>query len=149
MQRLFPLAGLLRLRHLEQDRAAGELAEAHHRSRLLEDRRARTREQLHGSLGNPTNVRGLNALAAARASSRSMLADLDALGRTHATALASAQAAFATARAASIALEKLEVRHTEAVRAEDLRDEQAVLDEISATRWHRDRTESETEGRDA
>ncbi|WP_231556235.1 hypothetical protein [Cryobacterium sp. MLB-32] len=83
-------------------------------------------------------------MAAARASSRSMLADLDALGQGHLATLAQAQSVFDAARAESIGLEKLEARHSAAVAAADLRAEQIVLDEIASTRWHRDQAAHDT-----
>lgn len=138
MKRLFSLAGLLRLRHLQEDQAAIDLAEADARVRDNEARRARARTALSGLAATPTNVAALNAMAAARSSTRSMLADLDALGRNHQVALNQAQTVFDSARAESIGLEKLEARHAAAVLAEDLRAEQTVLDEIASTRWYRD-----------
>ncbi|WP_104138990.1 MULTISPECIES: flagellar export protein FliJ [unclassified Cryobacterium] len=144
MIRHFPLAGLLRLRHLQQDQAASDLAEANARVAANEARRGRARSALSATAITPDTVAAMNAMAAARSSSRSMLADLDALGRNNAASLAEAQAAFDAARAEAIALEKLEVRHHETARAEDLRAEQIVLDEIASTRWHRDRTDTPT-----
>lgn len=139
MKRLFPLAGLLRLRHLEQDEAAGELAAANSRVQDTETRRDRARALLHGGAHSPTSAAAMHAMAAARSSSRSMLADLDALAQGHLATLAQAQTVFDAARAQSIGLEKLEARHTAAVAAADLHAEQIVLDEIASTRWHRDR----------
>ena len=140
MSRLFPLAGLLRLRKLQQDQAALDLAEANARVAALEARHGRARSAL-GALGNsPQSIAALNAMAASRASSRSMLAELDALGRNHQESLDTAQSTYNSARAESVALEKLHARHAAALLAEDLRAEQTVLDEIAGDRWHRDRT---------
>jgi len=138
MKRIFPLAGLLRLRHLQQDEAAVELAAANSRVNDNETRRDRARALVHGGGHSPTSVAAMSALAAARASSRSMLADLDALGQGHQAALAHAQTVFDAARAESVALEKLKARHSAAVIAADLKAEQTVLDEIASTRWHRE-----------
>ncbi|MFC5930090.1 hypothetical protein D6T64_11055 [Cryobacterium melibiosiphilum] len=138
MKRLFPLAGLLRLRHLQQDQASVELAAANTALRAHDERHLHARAALYGLSATPTNMAALSAMAAARASSRSMLGDLDALGRNHQTAVDAAQTVFDSARADSIRLEKLEVRHAEALAAEDLHAEQTVLDEIASTRWHRD-----------
>ena len=144
MSRLFSLAGLLRLRHLQQDQAASDLAEANARVAANEAHRGRARSALSATSITPDTVAAMNAMAAARSSSRSMLADLDALGRSNASTLSEAQAAFGAARAEAIALEKLEVRHHETIRAEDLRAEQIVLDEIASMRWYRDRTDTPT-----
>ncbi|MDJ0378135.1 flagellar FliJ family protein [Cryobacterium sp. PH31-L1] len=146
MSRLFPLAGLLRLRKLQQDQAALDLSEANARVAALQARRGRARSAL-GALGNtPQTIAALNAMAAARSSSRSMLAELDAMGRNHQETLDSAQSNYNAARAESVALEKLHDRHAAAVLAEDLHAEQTVLDEIAGARWHRNRTASLNEG---
>lgn len=138
MNRAFSLTGLLRLRHMQQDEAAGALAAA---NRTAAENSA-VRTETHTAMANiplsATTGAALNAMAAARASSRSMLADLDGLGRGHAVAVAEAQGAFDVARARSIALEKLEVRHAAAWNAEELHGEQSALDEIASARWHRD-----------
>jgi flagellar protein FliJ len=138
MSRAFPLAGLLRLRHLQQDRAAGDLAAAN--SRLHENSvvRDRARTALGGSPTEATSVEALYAVAAARASTRGMLADLDALGRRHSATAAEAQAAFDVARAQALSLEKLELRHSHEVTIEEQHAEQIVIDEIASTSWHRD-----------
>lgn len=142
MSRFFPLAGLLRLRKLQQDQAALDLAEANARVAALQARRGRARSAV-GALGNaPQTVAALNAMAAARSSSRSMLAELDALGRNHQESLDAAQSSYNAARSESVALEKLHDRHNAAVLAEDLHAEQTVLDEIAGARWHRSRSTS-------
>ncbi|SDN02894.1 flagellar FliJ protein [Cryobacterium flavum] len=146
MSRLFPLAGLLRLRKLQQNQAALDLAEANARVAALQARRGRARSAL-GALGNtPQTIAALNAMAAARSSSRSMLAELDAMGRNHQETLDSAQSNYNAARAESVALEKLHDRHAAAVLAEDLHAEQTVLDEIAGARWHRSRSASLNKG---
>ena len=140
MSRLFPLAGLLRLRKLQQDQAALDLAEANARVAALQARRGRARSAL-GVLGNsPQTIAALNAMAAARSSSRSMLAELDAVGRNHQESLETAQSTYNAATAESVALEKLHERHAAALLAADLHAEQIVLDEIAGARWHSART---------
>jgi flagellar FliJ protein len=138
MGRPFPLAGLLRLRHLEEDQAAGELASANARVRESSARRELARTALGGTPTGPTSIESLYAVAAARASTRGMLADLDALGKRHEAAQDDAQTQFDAAKAQSMRLEKLARRHQDSVVAEDLRDEQIILDEIAATSWHRE-----------
>jgi flagellar FliJ protein len=137
MGRAFPLAGLLRLRHLEEDQAAGQLAAANSRLQDSHAERERARAALGATPTGPASVEALYAVAAARASTRGMLADLDALGRRHEAALTEAQDQFDAARAQSMRLEKLAGRHRETVTAEDLRGEQIIIDEIAATAWHR------------
>lgn len=139
MARAFSLAALLRLRHVQQDQAASDLAAAHARERENSSRQLGARSALSSTRSAATTSAHLYAMAAARASSRSMLADLDALGRDNEAAVKSAQAVFDAARAQSVRLEKLENRHTAGVKAEELHAEQTVLDEIASTGWHRGR----------
>ena len=139
MARTFALAGLLRLRHLQQDQAAGDLAAANAVAKANTLRRAQARATLEVLPSSVTGAETLYAVAAARASTRSMLAEMDALGRNHVAAVGEAQAAYDATRAESVSLEKLEGRHGEAVAAEDLHAEQTVLDEIASTSWHRNR----------
>jgi flagellar protein FliJ len=136
MARAFPLAGLLRLRHLEEDQAASHLAAANSRLEESSVRRDRARTALGGSSTEATSVESLYAVAAARASTRGMLADLDALGRRHESAQEEAQTLFDAARAQSMRMEKLARRHQDSVAADELHDEQIIIDEIAATSWH-------------
>ncbi|MEB7447837.1 flagellar FliJ family protein [Arthrobacter koreensis] len=142
MGRNFPLAGLLRLRRLQQDSAAGTLAAANADLR----RAAEARIEAYGSLAatplEAADAATLNAIAAARASSRSMLADLLASEQLKNAAVNTAQAEFQAARARSVGLEKLEAKHSDAVAVEDLRTEQNVLDELAGTAWHRRQKEA-------
>jgi len=69
---------------------------------------------------------------------RSMLADLDSMIYQQQDEADQADDAFKLARAKAIALEKLEAKHVEAVAVEELRAEQAVLDELAGTAWHAD-----------
>ncbi|MFJ2662268.1 flagellar FliJ family protein [Arthrobacter koreensis] len=142
MRRDFPLAGLLRLRRLQQDSAAGTLAAANADLR----RAAEARIEAYGSLAatplEAADAATLNAIAAARASSRSMLADLLASEQLKDAAANTAQAEFQAARARSVGLEKLEAKHSDAVAVEDLRTEQNVLDELAGTAWHRRQKEA-------
>ncbi|WP_026551957.1 flagellar FliJ family protein [Arthrobacter sp. H20] len=131
MARAFPLAGLLRLRRIHQDQAAGELAAANAAVRAREADRGATMGFLDRSLSRVDSAQALSAVAAARASSRSMLRELEALETRSRADLDRAQAEFSAARARTISLEKLEERHTAAVQVEDLRTEQLVLDEIA------------------
>ncbi|WP_166878193.1 hypothetical protein [Salinibacterium sp. ZJ450] len=137
MARPFTLAGLLRLRTLQQDAAAGDLAAANARLHESGARQARARTALGGTPTDPTDTTTLYAVAAARAASRSMLADLEALRQQQAEDAAAAESAFTAARAATVGLEKLEARHALAIAADDLHAEQTVIDEIASGSWHR------------
>ncbi|MBF0672308.1 MAG: flagellar FliJ family protein [Salinibacterium sp.] len=138
MSKGFSLAGLLRLRHLQQELAAGELSSA--RGRLDENSLGieRARIALGATSTDVTSTAVLYAVAAGRASLRSTLSDLTALdGQLQGEADAAA-AAFAHARAQTIGLEKLEQKHAEGVAADELKAEQDALDELASTAWHRD-----------
>ncbi|KTR50853.1 MULTISPECIES: hypothetical protein [Curtobacterium] len=136
MARRFPLAGLLRLRHAEQDRAAAALAAANERLRDAADARIAARRNLadREQTQPVTDAATLSALAAARASTRGMLEELDAVARTRRAEADGAQAAYAAARRAALGLEKLEGHHDREQAAADLRAEQHALDEIAARR---------------
>ena len=137
MNRQFPLAGLLRLRQLQQDQAATGMARANSRSEEARSRRAAARKDLGGSAETAVSSASLRAIAAARASSQSMLADLDALAAAAAADLEEARAEYTQARRMAVGLEKLELRHGAELAAADLHAEQGVLDEIATISWHR------------
>ncbi|WP_150308017.1 flagellar FliJ family protein [Planctomonas psychrotolerans] len=139
MARTFALAGLLRLRHVQEDEAQSVLAAANARAREAAVRSAMARAQLeNGSqLDGVFDSSALLAVAAARSSARSMLAELDAVAQGHQASAEQAQVAFSAARARSIGLEKLEQKHNAVVAEEDVRSEQIVLDEIASTAWNR------------
>jgi flagellar FliJ protein len=139
MARSFPLAGLLRLRQVQQDQAAIDLAAANARVAEGTARQRRARSSLGATSSEAASTSVLYAVAASRAASRGMLADLQALECDHLAALDTANTAFTSARSRSIGLEKLEVRFDDAVASGALRAEQAVLDEIASTGWHRTR----------
>jgi flagellar FliJ protein len=143
MARAFPLAGLLRLRQIEKDHAASDLAAANAFRRNADDRQARAIAALHNVSSETTDAASLFALAAARASSRSMLADLAALTERADREAAEAQAAFGEAKARAVGLEKLEARHNADITARDLSTEQAAIDEVATGAWVREREGNE------
>ncbi|MGN6742208.1 MAG: flagellar FliJ family protein [Amnibacterium sp.] len=128
---VFSLAGLLRLRRLREDQAAAEVGRA--RSRASEI--ASQRHQLIDTLSDPEHeardVRGIAASSAARASTSTMLADLEALHVAQAEVVAEAEARHRAARRDTLSFEKLEERHEAAARSDELRAEQAALDELA------------------
>lgn len=143
MSRGFSLAGLLRLRHLQQELAAGELSSA--RGRL--DENSASQERARVALGaiptEVTSTAALYAMAAGRASMRSALSDLTSLEHELRLTADAASQQFTKARAAALSLEKLELKHDQKVAAEDLVAEQALLDELASTAWHRDKNDTE------
>jgi len=138
MNREFSLAGLLRLRQLQQDQAATGLARARSRSSSVRVREAAARRELAATDDPISSSASLRAVAAARSSSHSMLADLQNLTRLAEADEAAARAEFIAARTRSVGLEKLQARHDAEVSSADLRAEQSVLDEIASTVWHRE-----------
>ncbi|ROP66004.1 flagellar FliJ family protein [Curtobacterium sp. ZW137] len=134
MARRFPLAGLLRLRHAEQDRAAAALAAANERMRDAADARTAARRTLDdtASAMPVEDAATLSAVAAARAATRGMLEELDAVVRTRRADADRAQGEYNAARRSALGLEKLEEQHTVQATAEELRTEQNALDEIAA-----------------
>ncbi|TFC52103.1 hypothetical protein E3T24_09415 [Cryobacterium sp. TmT2-59] len=139
MARAFALAGLLRLRHLQQDQAAADLAAANALSQANLARRDQARTALAGLPSLASGAETLSAIAAARASARSMLAEMETHGRNYQFAVGEAQHVFDARRAESVGLEKLSDRHAVIARAEELHAEQTVLDEIASSGWHRAR----------
>lgn len=133
----FPLAGLLRLRRLEQDRAAGHLGAANARFSALAASEGRTRADTELIPSDADTSDAMRAVAAARASSMGMLAELRALVAVAEAERESAQRELGAARAGTVALEKLEARHAAAERAEELAAEQAVLDELGSAARNR------------
>jgi len=137
MAKLFPLAGLLRLRQIQQDQAASDLAAANARVRESSARERRARVALGGIATDVSDTTVLYAIAASRAASRSMLGELQAIEAASKADADVAGEAFTAARARSVGLEKLEAKHVDGVRVADLSAEQNVLDEIVTTGWHR------------
>jgi flagellar FliJ protein len=140
MARTFPLAGLLRLRQIEKDHAASDLAAANALRRDVGERQVRAIAALHAVPVEAIDASTLFALAAARASSRSMLADLDALAAKAEAEAAEAHEAFTEAKKRAVGLEKLEARHASELAASELGAEQAAIDEIATGAWQRDRS---------
>jgi len=130
----FSLAALLRLRRVTEDRAAVDVAAARSRASEIASQRHRLIDTLADHGHDARDVRGIAAISAARASTSTMLADLEALHAQQAEVVAAAEARYRDARRGTLSIEKLEERHDEAVRLEELRAEQAVLDELAGRR---------------
>src|SRR5215218_4823463 len=127
----FSLAGLLGLRRRQEDQAAGALLRARSRASELAAQRTGVRDAMLGQTEEIGSIEALHAIAAARASTSSMLADLRTLEIGQDAEVERARVAHQQARAARTAIEKLETRHTEAEAAAALRAEQAVLDDLA------------------
>ncbi|MDD1475657.1 flagellar FliJ family protein [Arthrobacter sp. H16F315] len=144
MNRQFSLAGLLRLRRIQQDQAATGLARARSRSSSVRAREAAARRDLSIDDADVVSSASLRAVAAARSSSHSMLAELRGLTTIAQADESAAREAFTAARVRSVGLEKLQARHQAEVLSADLQAEQSALDEIASTVFHRDDTQVTT-----
>ena len=130
----FRLLNLLKLRRMQEDGARAELA----RARANEGQRRREEHRVRTVLGDSavdaSSVEAVQSIAAARASSSSMLGELETLLAQDQQAVAAAQAAYAEAKTRTTQLEKLETQHADRVRRDDLRTEQNTLDEHGGRR---------------
>ena len=131
----FSLTALLRLRRLQQDRAAADVSLSRARAAELASRRRFAQNSLATLMSSDGSSERLRWTAAARAASSSTLGDLQALASETDEQVEEADAQFAETRARTITLEKLEARHDAAELSESLRQEQISLDEISSRRF--------------
>lgn len=141
MVRTFSLAGLLRLRHAEQDIAGADLARSNTRVRdnaHTEKRARRALMEFGGANVTSISTESLRAIAASRLASAVMLHELAAVQEESTADQARAQEAYSAARMKSLGLEKLEAKHDDRVSSEDLRTEQIALDEIASMRSRKD-----------
>ncbi|GAA1136055.1 flagellar FliJ family protein [Nesterenkonia lutea] len=138
MSRGFGLAGLKRLRDLREAGAAGRLAAANAELAQGRQRTQRVREESLASDEQVATGADLLAFAAARASNRSMLTELQTQLAILQTQAEKAEAEHRMARRDAVVVEKLEQRHTQAAARAELTAEQARLDE-AAQRGHQGR----------
>ena len=129
----FTLAGLLRLRKLEEDQRAAELNTARDRESVGLARSRRIRASLADNNDDPA---AYASIAATRASAATMLSELGEVDRANAAEVELAATAHADAHRKTLGLEKLETRHDEREAAEQLREEQLLLDDLSSRAWH-------------
>lgn len=132
MTRSFSLAGLLRVRSIQERQAAQELSRTVVDAAQTRARERHLRSALAATESAVVDVRSLAALAASRVASRSMLAELDSLAALQHKAVNEAKVVHAGARREVRGLDRLAEAHARRVHAEELRVEQRVLDEIAA-----------------
>lgn len=132
VDRAFRLQGLLNLRHLQEDQAAGRLASAHADLSEADQQLTSARNRL----GSMQTTDGANLAVAAAMRNAAMMQIQEGLARKqYAQAVVDQrQDEWQGARRLAATLEKLENRHTEAVVADELHREQVVLDELAAQR---------------
>lgn len=129
----FSLAGLLRLRRLEEDQAAAVLGVAASRHAGIVARADHALAEVDQMVSDVDSLDVLHTVAAARAASTAMLAELQALTQSAAVERDAAERRFQSARARTLGLEKLEMRHAAIAHAAELSAEQVLLDELGAT----------------
>ncbi len=132
----FRLSGLLRLRRMEEDQAAAELARTTIRRQRATRRAEEALAQLSGHDltpygGDPTAFR---AAIAARASLSAIVFDTQAAAESAREQEQQASDRWSQARTQSKSLDKLEQRHVLAEVAEQGRTEQHALDELATQR---------------
>ncbi|MFK4731499.1 flagellar FliJ family protein [Agromyces mediolanus] len=130
----FRLDGLLRVRRVQEERTASVLASRTAKLRDSEALRARAQREL-SAYGEPgTQLETLRAIAAARASSEAMLAELLAASTLLEAEVDEAKLTHDEARRRVRTLERMEAAHAEAELETELRVEQNRLDEIASGR---------------
>ena len=142
VDRAFRLQGLLNLRQLQEDQAAGRLASAHADLDHADQQLSSARERL-GSMqtSGATNL----AVAAAMRNAAMMQIKEGIARKEYAQAVVDQrQDEWQGARRLTATLEKLVNRHAEEVIADDLHKEQVVLDELAS---HMGNSGSATEGK--
>ncbi|MBT2494976.1 MULTISPECIES: hypothetical protein [Microbacterium] len=132
MTRSFSLAGLLRVREIQERAAAQRLSRAVLDARHTEARDRSLRAHLSGAGSEAVDVRSLAALAAARVAGRTLLSDLTVLAELQEQTVDQARAEHSEARRAMRGLDRLAQAHAVRVRAAELHAEQAELDEIGS-----------------
>lgn len=132
MSRSFSLAGLLRVRDIQERAAAQRLSRAVIDAQHTEARDRHLRAALAGTDTEAVDVRSLAALAASRATGRRLLTDLNALAELQQQDVDEARVEHASARRAVRGLDRLAEAHAMRERAGELHAEQAELDEIAS-----------------
>lgn len=138
MSKAFALAGLLRLRQIEREHAASDLAAANALVHQGNSRVQRARAQLGDLRPDAATTAELLAASAARASSRSMLAELTAVLEERTSEADAANERLQEANRRSTGLEKLAARHEQEQRRAETAAEQRVLDELAARAGRRE-----------
>lgn len=133
MSKGFALSGLLRLRGLQETKAAGDLAAANRSLRQRTIERNAMRDAMAAPERAPVDSETLMALVASRASTRGMLLELDTLVSSLDGKAEEARETHGQARKELKALEKLADRHELRIRTEALAREQLLLDDLGAT----------------
>lgn len=141
MANLFRLAGLLRLRKMQEEQAAEELARANVVRRAADRRKQQAADRLSGStLPSHGDSLAWHVAIAGRAALAGMVAESVVAVDLADERVRQAAEHWSDARARSSALGKLEDRHTVTVQADEARAEQLVIDEAAARQRRTDLT---------
>ena len=132
MERKFRLAGLLRLRKLQEERAAALLATSNYRLRTAVSSRDGRQLALSGHTLPDGDYRAFAAAVAARGTLGDLLVEATEVVGGARGRVATDTSAWSATRSRSVGLEKLEDKHRVLVDHEDDRLEQLVLDEIAS-----------------
>ncbi|TRW45626.1 flagellar export protein FliJ [Georgenia yuyongxinii] len=140
----FRLAGLGRLRRLQEDHAAAELARRATDRRGADRRTSDARDRLAGTvLSGTSDPQSWRAAVAARAAMSATVIAAQAAAEVAAEHETLAQSQWVAARKRSKTVEKLAERHRDEEQVAELRAEQQVLDEMATQRAAR-RVEEES-----
>ncbi|NMR21043.1 flagellar export protein FliJ [Cellulomonas fimi] len=134
MERAFRLAGLLRLRKLQEDEAAGRLALANAELRSAEAVRVGTQATLAAHSMPDGDRLAFARGVAGRAALGGLVTEAVTVAGAAADVARVRTGEWSATRSRSVALEKLEDTHRAEVRSEDDRQEQLALDEIASRR---------------
>ncbi len=134
----FPLEGLLRVRGAQERVAAEELSRAGSERREAEAAQQQMTSSLADLGAQGGDPAALMAMAAARASARSALGDLQALTELRRREESEAKAAHIEARRELKGLERLESTHHARTVQTELAAEQTALDEVAVGAAHRE-----------
>ena len=130
MARSFALAGLLRVRAIQQDQAAAELAEAHRREGAARRRAVDTAHALGSTVPSDSgDVASWHATISARLALSALLIEHTAAQDAAEAVTVSRTADWAAARGRTRSVERLAERHAAKVQVEEDRAEQLLLDE--------------------
>lgn len=139
----FRLANLFRVRRIQEERAAAELAVAANERMQAEGTTEWARRRLdESSLPQSADILRWQAAVAARTAASASVREATAAREVALHQEAAAQAAWTAARTRTTMIEKLADRHDQAERAESVRQEQHVLDEMASQRSHGAETET-------
>ena len=127
----FRLGGLLRLRRLEEERAAAELAQANAERKAAAKRRAQAAVALGTAQFATGDEASFQAAVAGRASLMGLLEESALLLAVAQDRADDAQRTWSGRRTVVRTLEKLEERHDAAEVTEELRVEQQLADEVA------------------